>query len=297
MSLVELCLTEVGYMIENSHPENINDCKVIVQYINRLPPLIISLLEELVFAKKIIQINVHDTQLKKLRQYIWNKLFLQKCSIQVWLKRYDHSKLQYKNLEVFKLLLETLKNEEHNSRVELNSGSCPILHLACIDGNLDLVELMLDTLQNKDVNSRIDLNARAGNTKQTALHMVCEEKKGHVEIAKLLLCTLNNDDASCRIDMNARDIDNSLVWQRNKDNSLVLQRGQFDNWTAWHKAIYWGHLDIVKLMLETLQNEDVSSRIDLNAKAGKSKQTALHMVCEEQFVWTFLLLHLNQSLN
>lgn len=175
---------------------------------------------------------------------IWYKLFQQKDCIQLWLRRCNHLLFQTQlgNVEVVKLLLQTLQNEDLECRINLNARGGFKKQTALHNvSSVEIAQLLLKTLENKDVGSRVNLNAR-DNANCTALHLAC--RRGLTEIVKLFLKTLRNKDVNCRIDLNTR-----------------LKHSKK---TALHVACEKGCVEIVSLLLLTLKNEDVKARIDIN---------------------------------
>ena len=126
------------------------------------------------------------------------------------------------------------------------------LHFACYVGDLDIVKLIIDSVD-PDVTN---------NKKRTGLHLAC--RKGHKTTVKWLLIHV-------KCNPNLRDIDGN---------------------TPLHFACYVGDLDIVKLIIDSVDP-------DVTDVTNNKKRTGLHLACRKGHKTTFkwLLTHVKCNPN
>ncbi len=221
MNLQELCLNKVCKMIILSNTKDLNQCYVIVNYINQIPNQLFLDLEKQFFKCHFKYLD----QTSELQYMTWYIMFLQEKCSKFWLNEnvYHPSYMMYtlplieaakrNHKKVFKLLLDTLDDEEKFvdvNKVERNKFSYEnkdgflaehntALIAACENENVDIVRMLIQTLSYENQAKRVDVNLRDS----SEIHPVCcapnRIQNINLKITKLILnaADIDGNPAAC----------------------------------------------------------------------------------------------------
>lgn len=160
ISLKDICINKVCYMIKKSLPKKSEESKSIENYINQLPKSIILDMEQ-TFFNQYIEFN---RSIKELQYLLWYQIFLQKSCTRFWLnKTFDQNlssipllyAVERGHTVVVKALLDTLKDDENFVDLNMVQKGKTAYGQAVLGKRFQIARMLLKTLDNEDPRKRI----------------------------------------------------------------------------------------------------------------------------------------------
>ena len=312
LGLIELCLDILKNVLKECDPKDSSQSDAIVDYYNQLPNVLICQLEQKTFGFDCDLFKKPSSELKYVTIY---KLFLQDFCDKFWLNRQfimtrhnycDQIRIKkttpfvYAARDGHKSVFQMLLNESsldvnlpslwEDEETEKNDNYDSALHAVCRRGDMEMIEKLLEMIDNEDPKKRIDVNQRCFN--RYAIEIAISRDNWNV--AKVLL-TKTNSNGQKVLELEPSDwhrlnerIYRGAVYSRKYGRDMVrllLECPNFhinkETWDPFlNLACRVGNIEVVRVLLGTLKNEDESKRVKVNMQ-DFNNETALHLACEE----------------